>query len=311
MSLFEKWLYALKINSWPKLLVPFFLGQGIGFTHSAQGSFVIFFMGFLFTVFLLGYIVLLNDYADINVDTIKRKLFPNDCSPKTIPDQILDSKTVLWGGLLMGLLSILMAFILQFYTGKDFIVLFSFLCVIVFAAYSLPPIRLNYRGGGEFLEMMGVGLMLPLFHFYLQAGISIDLMLVFILIMSTLYAFSSALASGLSDEESDRIGGKNTFVTFFGNQRTRTIIDFIILFNYVYLLGFCIFFKTVFPFYTDFVLILYSLYHIYFILKFSGNARTNEFQFQKMYKDHIHKLIWGFVSLFTFLLNLEYFFKMY
>ena len=46
--------------------------------------------------------------------------------------------------------------------------------MFVFVAYTLPPLRLNYRGGGELLEMLGVGLALPLYNVYLQAGAMAD-----------------------------------------------------------------------------------------------------------------------------------------
>ena len=55
MSTFSRWLYAAKVNSWPKLLVPFFLGQALGIQAGGSinmGGFVI---GFLFTAFGLAF----------------------------------------------------------------------------------------------------------------------------------------------------------------------------------------------------------------------------------------------------------------
>ncbi len=306
MNAFEKWIYALKVKSWPKLLVPFFFGQCFGYFHSSAPSFTIALLGLSFTVFLLGYIVLLNDYADINVDTIKRKLFPNDCSPKTIPDQILSKQSILVAGIMSGFLSILTAFILEDYTERSFILFFSFVCIIVFAAYSLPPFRLNYRGGGELLEMIGVGFMLPLFHFYLHLGFHFDSVFMFLLLVSTLFAFSSALASGLSDEESDRLGGKSTFVILFGNANVRTIINATVIINYLLMLLFSFLFYAIIPFAFVIFLVFYFLYHIYFILKFSPSAVTNAFSAQKEYKDHLHKLIWGSILLLSVMMNLTY-----
>lgn len=306
MNAWEKWIYALKVKSWPKLLVPCFFGQCFGYFHSPLPSLSIVFLGLLFTIFLLGYIVLLNDYADINVDTIKRKLFPNDCSPKTIPDQILNQRSILIAGIISGFLSMFVAFMLELYTERSFVLFFSFVCIIVFAAYSLPPLRLNYRGGGELLEMIGVGFMLPLFHFYLHLGIQYDSVFLSLLLISTLFAFSSALASGLSDEESDRIGGKSTFVNRFGNANVRTMITMTVIINYFLMIVFCFYFYEILPLAFIIFILLYFLYHIYFILKFSPIAVTNAFGPQKIYKDHLHKLIWGSIILLSLILNLSF-----
>jgi 1,4-dihydroxy-2-naphthoate octaprenyltransferase/chlorophyll synthase len=301
MSRGDRWLYALKIKSWPKLLVPFLLGQCMGLVYSDAPSLVTFLLGFCFTVFLLCYIVLLNDYADIAVDTIKRELFPNDCSPKTIPDNILNKNSILIVGLLFGILCILTSVFAEYYLGKPFLILFSLLCVFVFAAYSLPPIRLNYRGGGEFLEMIGVGLMLPLFHFYLQAGMSIDFYLISLLGLSTIFALASALASGLSDEMSDKAGGKTTFVTLLGNVLVRRIINITLVTNYILFLLFFIIYFAKFSLLVPFVLIPYLVYQLLLVLKKSQIAITNAFEAQRIYKDHIHKMIWGSLTIYGIL----------
>ncbi len=289
----KKWIYALKVKSWPKLIVPFAFGQLFGIHFTLKPSAFVFLIGFIFTASLLGYIVLLNDYADIEVDTIKRNLFPKDCSPKTIPDKILPKNQVLFVGLFFAIVCITSAVFLELYLNRSFIIIFSLLCVLTFAAYSLPPIRLNYRGGGEFLEMIGVGLMLPAFHFYLQAGLNFPLSFLLLLTLSTIFALTSALASGLSDEESDRLGGKTTFVTGFGNPKTRSIINVLILLGYILFLLFCIFYSLFSSVLICSLLTFFTLYHIFFILKLSKSAITNAFESQRVYKDHLHKMIWG------------------
>jgi 1,4-dihydroxy-2-naphthoate octaprenyltransferase len=307
MRTIHRWLYALKVKSWPKLLVPFLLGQSFGLASARDISIVSFLLGFAFTVFLLGYIVLLNDYADEKVDAIKRKLFPRDCSPKTIPDKILSRESVLVGGLISGLVCILVSIIAEFLLGRPFVILFSILCILVFAGYSLPPIRLNYRGGGELLEMLGVGLMLPMFHFYLQAGIVFNEMFALLLILSTIFALASAMASGLSDEESDRAGGKSTFVTLFGNLSIRRCIDFIMILNFFFFFAFFVYARERTPFLLALFTIPYLLFHTIRLLHWSRFSFTNAFTAQRIYKDHIHFAIWGsllFTSIFALFMRI-------
>ncbi|MCA9535379.1 MAG: UbiA family prenyltransferase, partial [Myxococcales bacterium] len=92
-------------------------------------------------------------------------------------------------------------------------------CAGIFGAYSLPPLRLNYRGGGELLEALGVGVALPVWNAYVQGGAALPLVLWDLLPAFATLSLGSALASGLSDEVSDRRGGKRTFTTWLGNPR--------------------------------------------------------------------------------------------
>ena len=97
----------------------------------------------------------------------------------------------------------------------------SLAAATVFVAYSLPPLRLNYRGGGELLEALGVGVVMPVFcaqwaglqpvAYALEPGVWAGLSGCQVL------GGASALASGMSDEESDRAGGKRTVASVFGN----------------------------------------------------------------------------------------------
>lgn len=257
-----------------------------------EGSLFLLLNGFLFTFFLLAYIVLLNDYADIHVDTLKRKMFPDAVSPKTIPDGILPKKQVLVVGICSAILCVLVSIWLDIYLQKVYAVLFAILCIVVFAFYSLPPVKLNYRGGGEFLEMMGVGVLLPYFHFSLYVGFLFPTALMFLLSLTGVLSLTSAIASGLSDEESDREGGKTTLVTLLGNDMAKQIIFFIFTLSYFFFLLFFITQSEWNHWVFVSVFILFYLYEWKKIQVLTPKARTNAFEEQRVYKDHIHYLIW-------------------
>jgi 1,4-dihydroxy-2-naphthoate octaprenyltransferase/chlorophyll synthase len=97
-----RWFYALKPASWPKLLVPALFGQILGASATHALDLPALGWGLGFTVLGLGFVVLLNDWGDRDVDAIKRKMFPEGCSPKTIPDDILDARAVGAAGLFLG-----------------------------------------------------------------------------------------------------------------------------------------------------------------------------------------------------------------
>ncbi len=229
-STLARWRYALKPASWPKLLAPMLLGQALG-VHAAVGagqfdpqkSAWVLGAGVLLSLLNLAYIVLLNDFADREVDAIKRRMFPNAGSPKTIYDGILSAKQVLFGGLCAGVLTLVVSAALALWLGNLWFLLGVVTGLGVFWSYSLPPLRMNYRGGGELLETVGVGLVFPWIFYSAQTGrvFSGELLL---LLGTSCLALSSAAASGLSDEDSDRRGGKRTLVTALGNRLARRLI---------------------------------------------------------------------------------------
>lgn len=220
---FERWWFALKPASWPKLLVPMALGQGIGIDATGTVSVSGFLVGAVVTLFALATIVLLNDWSDERVDRIKRSMFPQT-HPKTIPDGILGRHRVLLAGLFCGSGALLTALAGEVWLARAGLTLGTLFGLVVFASYSLPPVRLNYRGGGELLEAMGVGVVLPWFNAYAQSG-DLDAPAMIAVPGFALLSIASALASGLADERSDRQGGKRTFATMIGNFATRRIAE--------------------------------------------------------------------------------------
>lgn len=221
-STLGRWLFALKPASWPKLLVPAALGQAIGIDATGSVSFLGLALGALFVVCDLVFVVMLNDWGDREVDAIKRRMFP-ETSPKTIPDGVLPGGVLLLVGLAAGLGALAVAGVSSVALDRPLAVPLALASLGLFCAYTLPPLRLNYRGGGELLEMLGVGVVLPVVSGYFQSGELVSPSSVVLVGFAPL-ALASAVASGLSDERSDRAGGKRTVVGLVGNERARALV---------------------------------------------------------------------------------------
>lgn len=220
----DRWRFALKPASWPKLLVPFALGQAIGLDATGRISWLGFAYGLAFTAADAVFVVMLNDWGDQKVDAIKRKMFPKT-SRKTIPDGILPARALLLVGILAGLVALSVATAAFVTLDRPLAPIVALGALALFVAYTLPPLRLNYRGGGELLEALGVGIVLPWLSAYLQSGRvwmpALDALPGFACL-----ALASAVASGLSDERSDREGGKRTIVTMLGSVLSRRVMFF-------------------------------------------------------------------------------------
>ena len=81
--------------------------------------------------------------------------------------------------------------------------------------YSLPPIRLAYRGLGEAAIAVGTGFGVPVAG-YLAVKSSLDVDFVLISLALVLYGFVLGVSLELPDVEADRLGGKVNLVVRFG-----------------------------------------------------------------------------------------------
>ncbi len=287
-----RWKFAIKPASWPKLMVPMLLGQAIGVAARGSISLPAFAYGVVFTVLDGVFIVLLNDWADREIDALKRRMLPHVGSPKTIPDRILPATHLLIAGAAAGAAAALASFAVGHGLQRPLLGWAGLACLAAFAAYSLPPLRLNYRGGGELLEALGVGLLLPWLNAYVQSG-RVGAPELWLLPGYALCSLASAVASGLSDEVSDRAGGKRTVVTLLGNAAGRRVTEASLLAG----AGAWLASVWLVPALAGRVaLVLAALWMIrawWRVRRASTLATTYAFAEQAAYKGALHRAIWG------------------
>ncbi len=284
-------VYAVKPASWPKLVVPALLGTALGFAAAgrldpAGGAFA-----WAYTLWLLLGIVLLNDWADVEVDRLKRRMFPESGSPKTIPDGFLCATAVFRLGTGALCAAAGTAVWLAGATGRAEPFVFGAVGILSFAAYSLPPVRINATGGGEILEAMGVGAVLPVFHATVHAPrlTPADLAP---LLPYTFLSFASAVASGLADERSDRRGGKVTVATVWGNRFARRVTEAAWAGGTVAYAVLPAIAPTV-PWPAAWAAAATSLYFGARMLAESPRALPDAWDEIRTYKGHLHHAIWG------------------
>jgi 1,4-dihydroxy-2-naphthoate octaprenyltransferase/chlorophyll synthase len=212
----RRWLFALKPAAWPKLLAPAALGVCLARASGVTPGPGALALAGLWTALMATAILTLNDWADEDVDRLKRTLLGARCSPKTIPDGVLPARALLAAGVAAGLGLLALGAAVGALERRVAPAALSALALAVFAAYSLPPLRLNARGGGEALEALGVGAVLPAAIAALLGPIDLRPGHGAVLAGAVLLALASAVASGLSDEVSDRAGGKRTVATLAG-----------------------------------------------------------------------------------------------
>ena len=217
------WWLAVKPGSLPKVLAPLAVGLCMGVAVSQMLDFTLVALALVLALCAQWTIVLLNDYADREADMVHQAHFPELIDPRVLVEGLLGPGQVFGVGLLaaLGVLGAGTA-LLAFYQ-RPFAVYLALAGLAIFWAYSFAPLRLNYRGGGEVLEIIGVGVLLPVTGYYICAG-ALPLANGHLLAPVVLYALVGALASGLKHEPADRENGKRTFCVLFGAEKTRKLI---------------------------------------------------------------------------------------
>lgn len=290
----RRWLYAVKPASWPKVLAPAILGQVLGYMSSGTFHVGAAVVGLAFAVFATVYVVLLNDWFDADVDALKRRMFPEAGSPKTIPDAILPAESVLLAGAGFGVMALAVALCGElFLPGRSGLMLAACVGLGLLLVYSAPPLRLNDRGAGEFVEAFGVGVVVPWLCAYAQSGQAVSDWYVWALPGLALLAFASAAASGLSDEESDRRGGKATLTTMYGNRAARRVAEYSAFAGLIAWMFAARASGGEFPLIPVQLALLAAALPWRALTRESPHALTGCFKAQGRYKTALHRLIWG------------------
>lgn len=199
-------------NIWPPLLAGWFLAVEGG----APGG-----VALLALLLVAGWldqlaIVFLNDLADRETDGLNTRPTLFSGGSRVLVEARITPPALRRAGLLAGTGFLALAMLAGVLRLDPRIPLLALAGLLLLQAYSFSPLRLNYQGGGELLQGLGCGLVLPLLGLLLAGG---DPGLVepgqwlgmFFL------AMPGALGSTLTDAPADRLAGKETLAARFGS----------------------------------------------------------------------------------------------
>lgn len=218
----KKWFLAVKFQATPKILIPAIAG----YTLVSSPPTLVALPQIVALVFLLifsqWFIVLLNDFSDRHADAHHMRVYPKLIESRVLPEGLLSPNNVLCAGLISAICVIMVALLLV-KMGCIQILPLSLLGLALLWAYSFPPLKLNYRGGGEVLEVIGTGCLLPVLGAFV-ASPTWNFDKAYYLLPILIYATISSFASGLKHEPADRENGKKTVCVLFGSSFVRRVI---------------------------------------------------------------------------------------
>ena len=215
------WVQAARLPSQMYIFWPLLLGQSLAMTDDFSWEIVI--LCHCYGLASQLYIVFANDVADIATDRRNFTFTLFSGGSRVLVDGMLTRRQLGRAAILCGALSALAGAFLGIRHHNWLPLPLILFGLGLLWAYSYPPLRLSYRGGGEYLQMVGVGLVLPMIGFSAHAGTLAGLPWTLMPLMLGL-SLSCAMATALPDEPSDRADGKRTHAVRFGVAASQRVI---------------------------------------------------------------------------------------
>lgn len=197
---------------------PILYGQALAF--AATGSFSLEGLAIAHGFGVLDhlFIVLANDYADRHGDAKNRTFTPFSGGSRVLPEGALAPATIRTLALASALALLLGSLALA--ATHPLLPWLAAAAIALMLAYSYPPLRLSYRGGGEWLQALGVGVVLPLVGFHAQGGTLAGAPWLALLPTAAMGLAGNVLTA-LPDEPADRDAGKRTWAVRRGIARAQ------------------------------------------------------------------------------------------
>lgn len=211
------WLQASRLPSQSYIAVPLMAGQALAWHVTGSWSWAVFVLVQLYGVFDQLYIVYANDYADRDADPHNQWITPFSGGSRVLVEGKIAPQTLAKAAWLMVFGAMATTVALAVGWGRPWAVPVGLFGVLLLWAYSYSPFKLSYRGGGELLQAVGVGGVLPLLAYYAQAG-NWQGFPWWLLVSFVALNLSNAITTALPDRLSDTAANKRTVPVWAGEK---------------------------------------------------------------------------------------------
>ena len=220
MSSWGAWLQAARPLAAANVAVPLILGQVLAYAITGEFSWRLF--GAIQSLGLLNqlFIVFANDFADREADALNPSPTILSGGSRVLQEGKLDPEALrraAW--IMLGAMVVFALVIAALHQLWWLPVLVSAGAALLWA-YSFAPLRLSYRGQGELLQGLGVGVILPVIGYYVQAG-GFEGLPYLGLLPCFVLAYVGNLLTALPDYPGDRAANKRTYAVRFGQFTAR------------------------------------------------------------------------------------------
>lgn len=214
------WLRALRPLAHGNIAPPILLGQAFAVHGGHDVGLGGFALAHAFGLIDHAFIVLANDLADHETDRDNDTHTLVSGGSRVVPEGLLSLAQLRRGAWLAGLGLLALTGLAALLFARPLAPLFALAAIGLLLAYSHPPLRLSYRGGGELLQGLGVGAVLPLWGFYAQVDSLDGFPWIVLAPLIALHTVGNVITA-LPDTPSDARAEKRTWPVRVGERTAR------------------------------------------------------------------------------------------
>lgn len=212
----KAWIQASRPLAHINIAVPLLLGQVAAWHVTERFSWLWLLAAMLWGALDHLFVVFSNDFADHEADSGRRTLLSGGSG--VIPEGKLTPIQVQRAAQAAAMLLLLCSCALVF-AGRNLTPFYALAALLLMWLYSFRPVRASYRGGGELLQGVGVGIGLPSIGYYLQTEAVFAP--AWLIGPAALLGVCSNVLTALPDVEDDARAGKKTWPVRHGMQSAR------------------------------------------------------------------------------------------
>lgn len=214
------WLQAARPLAHVNIALPLIYGQAFAHVLTRSFSWKWFLVAQLYGVLNHLFIVFANDYADRDADALNTAPTLVSGGSRVLPEGKLSPAALLHGAWVSWTLMLSIAAGSAWFGRRWDLVPLVAVAGVLMHAYSFRPLRLSYRGHGEWLQALGTGAVLPAIGYVMQAG-SLARMPWPAMLGPVCIGLAGNVLTALPDTAFDRAAGKRTLPVRWGEFRAR------------------------------------------------------------------------------------------
>ncbi len=220
------WIRAARLRLYTIGFAPLLLGNIIAWYEFGHFSWPRFALSLIIGLLIHLVTAFVNDVADIRTDEANVSRTPFSGGSGVVVEGRLSRSDLITGAGWAIVLTVVSTGVMIFGLHVHWAILLFVIWGIVSATeYSLPPVKLSYRGGGEFLVLVTYSIALVWAGYYSQAGPVYSRLVWALSIPIGFAVFSLITMTQFPDLEADRKAGKRSLVILLGVKKTLSVVS--------------------------------------------------------------------------------------
>ena len=216
---FKVWIRAMRAPFFQAVIVPTLLGTVIAWYRTGIFYWQYFLLAILGAIFIHAGTNLTNDYFDhqSKSDDINRETTPFSGGSRVIQENLISPGKIYQASLIFFGLATLIGLYLTLARGLGVLII-GILGVLSGYFYTASPIRIGYRGWGEFVAGLNCGPLVTAGAYYVQVQ-TLSLEALFISIPVGLLIAAVLYINEFPDYAYDKVANKNTLIVKVGRKK--------------------------------------------------------------------------------------------